>query len=62
MIEFTALEFVLLLGNLVLVVLYYQLSTKTRQHEFAMAAILHGIHTNKLKIVETDRGLKVDLI
>lgn len=62
MIEFTALEFVLLLGNLVLVVLYYQLSTKTRQHEFAMAAILHGIHTKKLKIVETDRGLKVDLI
>jgi hypothetical protein len=62
MIEFTALEFVLLLGNVVLLVLYHLLSNKTRQHEFAMAAILHGIHTNKLKIVETDRGLKVDLI
>ena len=62
MIEFTALEFVLLFANAILLVLYYQLSSKTKQHEYAMAAILHGIHTNKLKIVETDRGLKVDLI
>ena len=54
MIEFTPLEFVLLIGNIVLLFLYYQLSQKIKQHVFAMAALLHGIHTGKLKITETD--------
>jgi len=62
MIELTPLEFILLVGNAVLLFLYYQLSSKTKQHEYAMAAILHGLYTNKLKMVKTEKGIKVDLI
>ena len=62
MIEFTALEFVLLLGNGVLLIFYHQLSNKTKQHEFAMAAILHGLYSNKLKMVKTEEGIKVELV
>jgi hypothetical protein len=61
MIEFTALEFVLLLGNAVLLFLYFQVQHKSKQHVFAMSAILHGIHTGKLKIIEVGDDLKVEL-
>ena len=62
MIEFTSLEFVLLIGNIVLLFLYYQLSQRAKQQVFAMAALLHGIHTGKLKITETDTQLKVESV
>jgi len=61
MIEFTLLELVLLIGNAILLFLYYQLSNKAKEYQHAVSAILHGIHTNKLKITETDEGLKVEL-
>jgi hypothetical protein len=62
MIEITPLEFVLLVGNAVLLFLYYQLLHKAKQHHFAMAAILHGLHIGKLKIIEADNSLKVELV
>jgi hypothetical protein len=62
MIEFTSLEFVLLIGNIVLLFLYYQLSQRVKQQVFAMATLLHGIHTGKLKITETDTQLKVETV
>jgi len=61
MMEISSLEAVLLLANVVLLFLYNKEHNRAKQHHFAMAAILHGLHENKLRIVQEGESLKVEL-
>jgi hypothetical protein len=62
MIEFTPLELLLLIVNMIFLFMNHKTATSNKEREVAMAAILHGLHIGKLKIVEIDNGLKVELV
>jgi hypothetical protein len=62
MIEFTPLEVILLFANIVFLFINHKAMASNKERENAMTAILHGIHMGKLKIVEVDKGLKVELV
>jgi len=62
MIELSLLEVVLLLANGVLLYLYFKVNDEIRTHKMAMAAMLYGIHSGKLKITDEGDAFKVESV
>ena len=62
MIEVSLLELVLLLANGVLLYLYFKANDEIRTHKMAMAAMLYGIHSGKLKITDQGDVFKVESV
>ena len=62
MIELTVLEATLIALNLALAYFNFQLTNDLKKHNTAMAVMLYGIHSGKLKIVDIDDGFKVEAI
>jgi hypothetical protein len=60
MIELTILEATLIALNLGLAYFNFQLTNDLKKHTAAMAVMLYGIHSGKLKIVDIDDGFKVE--
>ena len=60
MIELSLLEVVLLLANGVFLYLYFKATDEIKTHRMAMAAMLYGIHSGKLKITEQEDCFKVE--
>jgi len=62
MIELSLLEVVLLLANGVLLYLYFKANDEIKTHKMAMAAMLYGIHSGKLKITDQGDVFKVESV
>ena len=62
MIELTVLEATLIALNLGLAYFNFQLNAELKKHTTAMAVMLYGIHSGKLKIVDIEDGFKVESI
>jgi len=62
MIELSLLEVVLLLANGVILYLYLKANDEIRTHKMAMAAMLYGIHSGKLKITDQGDTFRVESI
>lgn len=62
MIELTVLEATLIALNIGLAYINFQLTNNLKKHNTAMAVMLYGIHTGKLKIVDIGSGFKVESI
>jgi hypothetical protein len=60
MIELSLLEVVLLLANGVFLYLYFKANDEIRTHRMAVASILYGIHSGKLKITDQGDAFKVE--
>jgi len=60
MIELSLLEVVLLLANGVLLYLYFKANDEIRTHKMAVAAMLYGIHSGRLKITDQGNFFKVE--
>ena len=60
MIELTVLEATLIVLNLALAYFNFQLTSDFKKHNTAMAVMLYGIHTGKLKIVDVGDGFKLE--
>ena len=60
MIELSLLEIVLMLSNIVVLYFYLKSLDEIKTHKIAMAAMLYGIHTGKLKITDTGNCFKVE--
>jgi hypothetical protein len=58
MIELTVLEATLIVLNIALAYLNFQLTSDLKKHNTAMAVMLYGIHSGKLKIVDVVDGDK----
>jgi len=62
MIELSLLEVVLLLANGVILYLYLKANDEITTHKMAMAAMLYGIHSGKLKITDQGDAFKVESV
>lgn len=62
MIELTMLEVVLLLANGVILYLYLRAVDDIRSHNTAVAVMLYGLHTGKLKITDQGESFKVESV
>ena len=62
MIELTVLEATLIVINVALVYVNFQLTSDLKKHNTAMAVMLYGIHKGKLKIVDVGEGFKVESV
>ena len=62
MIELSLLEVVLLLANGVILYLYFKANDEIKTHKMAIAAMLYGIHSGKLKITDQGDTFRVDSI
>jgi hypothetical protein len=62
MIELSLLEVVLLLANGVLLYLYFKVNDEIKTHKMAMAAMLYGIHSGKLKIKDHGDAFTVESV
>ena len=62
MIELSLLEVVLLLANGVILYLYFKANDEIKAHKMAIAAMLYGIHSGKLKITDQGDTFRVESI
>jgi len=62
MIELSLLEVVLLLANGVILYLYFKATDEIKAHKMAIAAMLYGIHSGKLKITDQGDAFRVESI
>lgn len=62
MIELSLLEVVLLLSNSIVLYFYLKVLDEIKSHKMAMAAMLYGIHSGKLKITDVGDAFKVESV
>ena len=62
MIELTVLEATLIVINLGLAYVNFQLTNELKKHNTAMAVMLYGIHKGKLKIGDVGEAFKVESV
>lgn len=62
MIELSMLEIVLMLSNIVVLYFYLKSLDEIKSHKTAVAVMLYGIHSGKLKITDQGDAFKVESI
>ena len=62
MIELSMLEVVLLLANGIILYLYVKAIDDMKAHNTAVAVMLYGLHTGKLKITDKGESFKVESV
>ena len=62
MIELSLLEIVLMLSNIVVLYFYLQSLDEIKSHKTAIAVMLYGLHSGRLKITDQGDVFKVESV